>query len=72
MVIDFTVMKKRLAEVLEELDHRYLNDIPYFKRYNPTSEHLAKYFYDRLRKGIPGIYAVTVWESDRASATYHG
>jgi len=31
MVMDFTALKKKLNIVLEKLDHKYLNDIPYFR-----------------------------------------
>ena len=43
MVVDFRELKAKLNNVLEELDHKYLNDIDYFKKVNPTSENIAKY-----------------------------
>ncbi len=70
MVLDFKFLKGRLNSVLDKLDHKYLNEIPYFKRVNPTSENIAKYIYDALKKDIRGILSVTVWESDKARATY--
>ena len=71
MVMDFTVIKAALKRVLEPLDHTYLNNIPYFKKVNPTSEHIARYIYARLKPLVPGLFSVTVWESENASATYH-
>ena len=70
MVVDFKVMKARLRDVLEALDHAYLNNIPYFKKHNPTSENIARYLYDTLTKKLPGLSTVTVWESENSSATY--
>ncbi len=70
MVLDFKDFKARLNIILEELDHKYLNGVLYFKRVNPTSENIAKYIYDKLRLKIPNLKSVTVWESENSAATY--
>ncbi|MCK9604644.1 MAG: 6-carboxytetrahydropterin synthase QueD [Candidatus Omnitrophica bacterium] len=72
MVLDFKYIKTELKKILEKLDHKYLNKIPYFKKFNPTSENIAKYIFDNLKKKISDIHSVTVWESERSSATYYG
>lgn len=71
MVEDFRIVKEKLNAILEDLDHKYLNEIPYFKTVNPTSENIAKYIYDKLKDQFPGINSVTVWESGNSSATYY-
>ncbi|MDO8663055.1 MAG: 6-carboxytetrahydropterin synthase QueD [Candidatus Omnitrophota bacterium] len=71
MVMDFKFLKEKLYNLLDKLDHKYLNEIDYFKKINPTSENIAKYLYDNLKLKVPGLYSVTVWESDKASATYY-
>ncbi len=71
MVMDFKCLREILYKLLETLDHKYLNSIAYFKKINPTSENIAKYIYDNLKKKIPLLYSVTVWESDKACATYY-
>lgn len=70
MLMDFSKIKSRLNQFLDTLDHKYLNNIAYFKKHNPTSEEIAKYIFDSLKKVLPGIKAVTVWESETAAATY--
>lgn len=73
MAIDFRVMKAGLAELLSGLDHRYLNDIPPFDAVNPSSEHIARYIYEKMEGKIPAparVARVTVWESDDARAEY--
>jgi len=70
MVADFTYLKVELNRVLEKLDHKYLNNIPYFKKNNPTSENIAKYIYDCLEVRLSGVRSITVWESDKCCATY--
>ncbi len=69
MVEDFRFLKDELNAVLDKLDHKYLNEISYFKKVNPTSENIAKYIFDCLA-GIKGIKSVTVWESENSCATY--
>lgn len=74
MVCDFSVLKKALGTILEELDHTYLNEHPYFKKANPSSENIAKYIYDRLNKRLSTmdyrLWTVTVWENEKSCATY--
>ncbi len=72
MVRDFALLKKQLKEFLEELDHVHLNELPYFKDVNPTTENLAKYIFDGFSKryGPVKLKKVTVWESDQASVAY--
>ena len=72
MVMDFKDLKKPLKSIILELDHKYLNDLNYFKSVNPTSENIAKYIYDKMSEEDPGlnICDVTVWETDTSSATY--
>ncbi len=71
MVMDFKLLKNKLNALLEKLDHKYLNDIVYFKKVNPTSENIAQYIFENLKLRVPLIQSVTVWESNNASATYY-
>jgi 6-pyruvoyltetrahydropterin/6-carboxytetrahydropterin synthase len=74
LVLDFKELKNVLKDVLDGLDHRYLNAIRYFKRHNPTSEHMAAYIFGRVKRRLSGrgvsVRRVTVWETDRQCASY--
>lgn len=72
MVADFKELKQRLNDILKDLDHKYLNDLAYFKKKNPTSENIAKYIFERFnsRRLKFKVDTVTVFESDSACATY--
>ena len=75
VLMDFGIIKKRLAEIIDSLDHRFLNEIPVFAEANPSSEVIARYIADAFSERIePGesIYVsrVNVWESDDACAAY--
>lgn len=75
LVIDFHELKKMARDVIAPLDHAYLNDIFPFTEKNPSSENMAKWIFDCMKKKIADdairVSAVTVWESDTASATYY-
>ncbi len=75
IAMDFHEIKDCLNEVVAPLDHSYLNDIFPFTEKNPSSENIAKWIYDSINKKLSNenaqVSAVTVWESDSASATYY-
>ena len=72
MVVDFKVLKEEVKSITSDLDHKYLNDLDYFKKCNPTSENIARYVHERLSAKRPDLKVreVTVWETDTSSATY--
>jgi len=74
IAIDFHELKKLAGEVIAPLDHDFLNEIFPFTEKNPSSENIAKWIYDSLRKKLDNgnihLSAVTVWESETSSATY--
>lgn len=76
LVIDFRILKAWARDIVEEIDHRFLNELPAFHDANPSSENIARYIYQRLEKKAASagvtIRKVTVWESDNAYATYRG
>lgn len=75
IVIDFHDLKKITVEVISSLDHSYLNEVFPFTEINPSSENIAKWIYDSIKKKLDqdqcNISSVTVWENETASATYY-
>ena len=59
LTVDFRKLKKILREALSGLDHTVLNELPYFKERNPTTENIALYIYERL-KDDPSCDGLTV------------
>jgi len=74
LVKDFGEIKAVTQEVLQRLDHTYLNDQAYFQQENPSSENIARYLFRELSRllndSLTRISKVAVWESDTACATY--
>ena len=76
ILIDFKTLKSILKETLNELDHKLLNEIPYFKNVNPSSERLAEYIFKKIKNKLSQysnikVKEVTVYETDKSSATYY-
>ena len=75
LLLDFKIMKKKTEEILNGLDHKYLNELPPFRDKNPSSENIARYIFDLLSKELNNenikVSRVTAWESDTACATYY-
>ena len=70
MAVDFKIAKSVVKNAIELFDHSYLNEIEFFKKTNPTSENIAKFVYDNVKKKNKNIYSVAVWESEDSCATY--
>jgi 6-pyruvoyltetrahydropterin/6-carboxytetrahydropterin synthase len=74
LLIDFRVLKNWLAEILEDIDHKYLNTLPFFAGINPSAENIAKYISEKMeseaKKASVKVIKVKVWESENAAVTY--
>jgi 6-pyruvoyltetrahydropterin/6-carboxytetrahydropterin synthase len=72
MAFDFVAVRDALATLTARFDHRDINAVPPFDRESPTTERLARWFYEELARALPGapLVAATVWEGPDASATY--
>lgn len=70
ILIDFKVLSSALQNILDHLDHTDLNALDVFKGKSPSSELIAKYIYDELKKTIASVGKVSVWETDKSQASY--
>ena len=70
MIKDAGEVKKILGEFLKTIDHKFLNDMGFFKKNNPTSENIAKYIFIGLKKELPALKKVCVRESETVSVSY--
>ena len=69
-LVDFAEIKQAFAPVLEQLDHRYLNEIEGLE--NPTVENLARWMWVRLKDSLPSLTQLNVAETCTARCEYRG
>jgi 6-pyruvoyltetrahydropterin/6-carboxytetrahydropterin synthase len=69
-VVDYARIDAATHPLLADLDHRCLNEIDGLE--NPTSEHVARWLWERLAPALPGLHAITIEENPDASCTYRG
>jgi 6-pyruvoyltetrahydropterin/6-carboxytetrahydropterin synthase len=69
-IMDFADLKTAFAPLHDQLDHRYLNDIPGLE--NPTSENLARWIWDRLKPDLPLLNSVEIRETCTSGCIYRG
>ena len=76
LLVDFTLLKQVMREIIGRLDHQFINDLEPFRTVNPSAENLAKYFYDEMKRGLKDLPAgaritgATIWETDTSHAQY--
>lgn len=73
MLLDFSILKKNLKDVLSELDHCDLNSTPYFSVAEPSAENISRFIFDRLKVLLPEnvkLSGVEVFETEKNSVYY--
>jgi 6-pyruvoyltetrahydropterin/6-carboxytetrahydropterin synthase len=58
LLFDFVHLKQVLHAVINNMDHKYLNDQPPFVELNPSAENIAKYLYDEVARGLEELAPV--------------
>lgn len=74
VLYDFGLLKQDVKAIMEELDHKFLNELKeLFPAGSPSSERIAVYIAERLAPQLPPgitVSRVNAWESDDSCATY--
>ena len=69
-LVDFGEIKRVFGPFLEQLDHRYLNEIDGLE--NPTAENLARWIWMRVKPLLAVLAQVNVAETCSARCEYRG
>ncbi|MFT4516592.1 MAG: 6-pyruvoyltetrahydropterin/6-carboxytetrahydropterin synthase [Gammaproteobacteria bacterium] len=76
MVIDFKEIRNMTKGVVDQLDHRFLNDLDPFKKINPTAENIAQYIYKELSEIMNDkqieVKSIKLWETEKSAVTFTG
>jgi 6-pyruvoyltetrahydropterin/6-carboxytetrahydropterin synthase len=74
MALDFKELSSHLYEVLRDLDHQNLNELPPFDERNATAENIAGYIFEqlapRLERTGAKLSRITVEESTKYAASF--
>lgn len=69
-VIDFADIKSAFEPILDQLDHRYLNEVEGLD--NPTTENLARWIWFRLIPTLPQLAKIVVAETCTSGCSFCG
>ncbi len=76
MGVDFRVIKKAVALVMDDLDHCDLNSHKAFRDKNPSSENISVYIFDQLSAVLSNerydLYSIQVGETAGSGVIYRG
>jgi 6-pyruvoyltetrahydropterin/6-carboxytetrahydropterin synthase len=68
--MDFADITQAFKPIYDQLDHHYLNEIEGLS--NPTSENLARWVWQRLRRLLPLLSKILVGETCTSGCIYQG
>lgn len=69
-LMDYADISDVFKPLWEQLDHRYLNDIPGLE--NATSENIARWIWERLKPKLPLLSEIVVAETCMSKCVYRG
>ncbi len=76
-VMDLKLLKKIiLEEIIEKVDHKYLNELDLFKNIIPTTENMAMKFWEvlvnKVKRDNVRLYSIKLYETDKNYVEYKG
>ena len=69
-IMDFAEIDNHAQPLVRRLDHQVLNEIDGLA--NPTSEHLARWWWDQLAPQLPSLFEIIVSETPTSRCLYRG
>jgi len=69
-VMDFADIKRAMAPILDQLDHKYLNDIEGLQP--STTEMVARWIWKQLKPALPILARLEVSETPTSGCIYRG
>ena len=69
-LIDYAEIKSAVKPLLQQLDHKHLNDIPGLEK--PTTELIAQWLWERLGNPLPQLSLIAIQETPLTRCEYRG
>jgi 6-pyruvoyltetrahydropterin/6-carboxytetrahydropterin synthase len=74
LVLDFLELEAILKKIIGPYDHRHMNDLAPFDELNPSTENMARLFFEKLQEKLAPrgleVRRVRIWEAPTFSASY--
>ncbi len=67
-LIDYNEIQTKMQPLLEQIDHRLLNEVPGLE--NPTTENLCIWLYQKSQNILPQLCRVTISETNRSECSF--
>ena len=76
-VMDLKILKLIIhEEILEKVDHKFLNDVEMFKNIIPTTENMAVKFWEildpKVKRDNVRLYSIRLYETEKNYVEYRG
>jgi 6-pyruvoyltetrahydropterin/6-carboxytetrahydropterin synthase len=69
-IMDFKELKDKLAPVIDQLDHRLINDIQGLE--NPTAENITVWIWQQIKPVLPQLSKIELYETPTTGVIYSG
>ncbi len=69
-IMDFKDLKEALSGVIEQLDHKLINDIPGLE--NPTAENITIWIWKQIQPLLPLLSRIELYETPTTGVVYKG
>jgi 6-pyruvoyltetrahydropterin/6-carboxytetrahydropterin synthase len=69
-IMDFKVIKNIVSPIIEQLDHKMLNEIPGLE--NPTAENITVWLWEKLEPYLENLNRIELKETATSGVIYHG
>ncbi|RYY00291.1 MAG: 6-carboxytetrahydropterin synthase QueD [Gammaproteobacteria bacterium] len=69
-IMDFKELKDIVNPLIEQLDHRLINDIPGLD--NPTAENITVWIWDRIKPLLHNLSKIELYETPTTGVIYAG
>jgi 6-pyruvoyltetrahydropterin/6-carboxytetrahydropterin synthase len=65
-----------MEKIINKVDHKFLNEVDMFKNIIPTTENMAKVFWDELKDSLLGdnykLFSIKLYETEKNYVIYKG
>ena len=69
-IMDFKELKDALSGVIEQLDHRLINDIPGLE--NPTAENITIWIWNQIKPMLTNLSRIELYDTPTTGVIYKG